>query len=236
MLFSFVTLNAEDSYSLAVEAYRESDMDRALSLLESAVDEMPASDEPWLLKGIILQNKGRLKDAEEAMLYGRSLLGNMQPKLTLNLANLYVTMGEREKAVPLYGELLNGSLEAKARLNRANCYVTQKSYDKAVQDYKAYLQLDPYTDQKEEIEQMIALLQNEVDRQEELARQEAERARLEEEARLAAEREAAEEAARQQALLNDILSSLEDTGTDSEVFGAGSETIETETEESDILD
>jgi DNA-binding protein H-NS len=105
-----------------------------------------------------------------------------------------------------------------------------------VDDYQQYLRLDPQSYQKEQVEEIIALLRQFMDNEEEMARQAAQRARMEEEARLSAEREAAEEAARQQALLDNILNSLDKVGNDSEIISAGDESLIFDEEESDISD
>jgi len=230
------TLWAQNSYDMAVEAYRESDLDRALQMLDKAAVEQSGRDDIYVLRGIIQQKKGQLQQAEQTFQRGRELLGPQYNRLTLNLANLYVVQGRQEEAVDLFSLILEGDLAAPARLNRANLYVEQLNFRQAISDYQTYLRLDPTSPQRANIEQLIALLQKDLDDQAEQERLAAERARMEEEARLAAEREAAAEAARKQALLDEIMAALEETGDNTENISADSENIETDTEESDILD
>lgn len=227
---------AQNSYNLAVEAYREKDLDRAMQMLDKAAMEQSGRDDIYMLRGIIEQKRGQLQQAEQTFQRGRELLGPQYNRLTLNLANLYVVQGRNEEAVDLYSLIMEGSVEASARLNRANLYVQLLNFSQAISDYQTYLQLDPTSPQRANIEQLIALLQNDLNDQAEQERLAAERARMEEEARLAAEREAAAEAARKQALLDEIMAALEETGDNTENISADSETIETDTEESDILD
>lgn len=227
---------AQNSYEKAAEAYRESDLDRTMLLLDQALVEESGRDEIYVLKGIIEQKKGQLQQAEQSMQRGRELLGPNYGRLTLNLANLYQVQGRQEEAVDLYSLILEGTLEAPARLNRANLYVQLLNFNQAINDYKTYLNLEPTSPQRSNIEQLIALLQNDLNDQAEQERLAAERARMEEEARLAAEREAAAEAARKQALLDEIMAALEETGENTENISADSETIETDSEESDIMD
>lgn len=227
---------SQNSYDKAAEAYRESDLDRAMLLLDQALVEESGRDEIYVLKGIVEQKKGQLQQAEQTMQRGRELLGPNYGRLTLNLANLYQVQGRQEEAVDLYSLILDGSLEAPARLNRANLYVQLLNFNQAINDYKSYLSLDPASPQRSNIEQLIAMLQKDLNDQAEQERLAAERARMEEEARLAAEREAAAEAARKQALLDEIMAALEETGDNTENISADSETIETDSEESDIMD
>lgn len=241
LLFSFIfflsgILAAESAYEQAVEAYRNSDFTAAQQKLDLALQEEPDRDRSHLLYGVLLQSRGELGRAEEIMRQGVALSGPNRNELTYNLGNLYLALNRQEKAVEMFDQLMGTALEAKARLNRANSYLKLASYTEAVTDYKMYLDLDPQTEQKENIEKIIALLQGEINLQEQLAQEAAEKAAAEEAARKEAERLAAEEAARQKALLDEILASLDEAGNDSEVISAESESIETDTEESDIME
>lgn len=158
-----------------------------------------------------------------------------------------------------------GALRAPALLNRANLSVNSESYQLAIDLYLEYLMEEPDTSQRPQIEEMISLLQAFLDRaeqerlaeeerlrqeklaEEERLRQEAEDARLAEEAerqRLAEaqrqkeleEQRRLEEEARQKALLEDILSSLSESGDETENLTAESEEVKEVFEESDLDD
>ena len=107
---------------------------------------------------------------------------------------------------------INGALEV-AYLNRANARLELEEFQEARQDYIDYLQLDPATHQRENIEKLIALLGQLIE--------EAERKRL-------------EELERQKALLDEVLDTLKNASEDTRNLSAGSEEIQEEYEEIDI--
>ncbi len=111
---------------------------------------------------------------------------------------------------------------AEAYLNRANNRVQLEKYDSAVGDYRVYLNLKPATEQRENIEKMIALLTDQID---------AEFLRINEER----ERQVAEEA-KQRALLDEVLSSLSKASEGTKNLGIESEGIEDIETETDIVD
>jgi hypothetical protein len=100
-----------------------------------------------------------------------------------------------------------------AYLNRANSRLELEEFQDARQDYIDYLRLDPDSPQRANIEKIIALLGQAIE--------EAERARQ-------------EELARQQALLNEVLDTLNNASEDTRNLSAGSEEIQEEYEEIDI--
>lgn len=233
---SSMILFGNDAFDRGVEAYRLSNFAEAQSALEEALGVDPSNDSIHLLLAMVKQKQGDYNGAEAILLQAKNLVGPHFDDVRYNLANLYLAMGDHQRAVDLYSQQLEGPFASQVRLNRANAYMGLEQYPLAVQDYQQYLNLDPGSSQRSQIEQLIALLQQRLANEEEMRRRAEEQARLEEEARLAAERAAAEEAARQQALLDEILSALDGSGSDTEVFSAGSETIETQSEESDIMD
>ncbi|MDC7222937.1 MAG: tetratricopeptide repeat protein, partial [Spirochaetales bacterium] len=251
MIFS---LYGGSSYDEAVEAYRYSRLDEAVSLLLQAKIEEPARDEIHLLLGTVYQKQNQFAEAESTFKEGMALFGVKRDNLIFNLANLYYSQNRKDEALSLYSDLSLGASEYRsvATLNRANCYLSLGDFTQALEDYNSYLTLEPLSSQRSEIERMIALLSQKMADEEErkrlaaeqAAREEARRleeerlaaqqAALEEAQRQEAERLAAEEAARQQALLDEILASLEGVGGETQVMGAGSEDIVIDDEESDI--
>jgi hypothetical protein len=249
-----LSLYGGSSFDDAVDAYRNSRLEEAESLLLSAMSEEPSRDDVHLLLGAVYQKMGRFDEAEITIKEGMTLFGVNRENLSFNLANLYYETNRKEDALALYSDIAGGFSEYKSRavLNRANCYLSLGDYSKAVTDYTSYLTLEPSTSQRSQIEQMIALLNRKASEEEERLRLAAQQAALEEakqqEAeRLAAQqaaldeanqqeaaRLAAEEAARQQALLDEILASLEGVGEETQVIGAGTEDIVIDEEESDI--
>ena len=259
VIFFFITsslLTAADFYDQGLKDFREGREESAVLNLKKALDADLSNDGACLYLGIIYQRIGNVSLAEEYYARGREIQGMNYQNLTFDLANLYANLKRYEEADALYELLIQtpGEHRITALLNRANLSVNSESYQQAVDLYLEYLLEDPDTPQRPQIEQMISLLQAALDRieqeklaEEERLRQEAEAARLAEEAeqqRLAeeqrqqelAEQQRQEEEARQKALLEDILSSLSESGEQTESFTADSEEVKEVFEESDLDD
>ena len=249
-------LSASDFYNQGLKDFREGREESAVANLKKALETDLSNDGACLYLGIIYQGIGNSSLAEEYFIRGREIQGLNYRNLSFNLANLYANLQRYEEAGALYDQLIvnPGALRTSALLNKANLSVNSESYEQAVDLYLEYLLEDPETSQRPQIEQMISLLQASLDRieqerlaEEERLRQEAEAARLAEEAeqqRLAElqrqkeleEQQRLEEEARQKALLEDILSSLSDSGDETENLTADSEEVKEVFEESDLDD
>jgi len=111
-----------------------------------------------------------------------------------NMGNDMFARKDYAQAEQMYSEAisLNKNL-ADGYLNRANARLQLQSYDGAVDDYTVFLQLQPQDPQRPKIEELIRLLRQMKDAK--LKQQE-------------------EEIARQKALMNDVMSSLNNAGDD----------------------
>ena len=249
-------LMASDFYDQGLKDFREGREETAVANLKKALETDLSNDGACLYLGIIYQGIGNVSLAEEYFVRGREIQGLNYQNLSFNLANLYANQQRFEEADDLYDQIIKtpGDFRASALLNRANLSVNSESYQQAIDLYLEYLLEDPETSQRPQIEQMISLLQEALDRveqdklaEEERLRQEAEAARLAEEAeqqRLAdlerqrelEEQQRLEEEARQKALLADILNSLSESGDETESLTAESEEVKEVFEESDLDD
>jgi tetratricopeptide (TPR) repeat protein len=136
---------------------------------------------------------------------------------------LYFNLGNnlfRQKEYTLAEQMYTNAIETNrtmddAYLNRANARLELSSYGAAREDYIEYLRLAPDKPQREAIEKLIGLLGGLL----------AEQDRLKQ-----------EELARQKALLNEVLSSLQNASEDTRNLSAGSEDIQEQYEEVDIED
>lgn len=204
--------------------------------------------EAYRLLAHALEQEGRLDDAEATLRNGiddTDITDNEAGRLAFDLAAFFQRHERPAEAEEMYTEALrfDGSV-APAYLNRANVRVEAGSYPDAVEDYELYLALRPRSAQRPQVEQMIALLQEEIEAEE--ARRVAEerrRAEEEEERRVAeeerrrreeAEREAA--AARREEMLSSVLESLGNAQEETESFELEGEEIRDYEEEIDILD
>jgi tetratricopeptide (TPR) repeat protein len=155
-----------------------------------------------------------------------------------NLANNLRALDELEEAEKMYtraAQVDDGF--AGAYLNRANLRVRREEYQDAVDDYTVYLNLEPASSQRSQIEQLISILEQKAEEkairqaEEERRRREAEERRRAEE-----ERRRREEEERRKALLDSVLNSLDSASEETENLSGGSEDIQEEEEELDIID
>lgn len=243
----------------AIEALRYNRLDEALPLLELSVSSDPSDAEAVRMLAFVLEQTGRVDEAEVVLRQGIErdwLTGPERSRFAFDLGALYGRQDRDTAAVDMYTAALelDGAM-ASSYLNRANTRVSLGGYDEAVRDYQFYLALRPASEQRPEIERMIALLTQAIEterirREEEEARRvaeqeaqrvaEEERSRREEAARIAEERRIEEELraaeARRQAVLDSVLESLSTATAEAQSFELDSEDIRTYEEDIDILD
>lgn len=235
-------------YDQAIEAFQFNRLDEAVVFFSQAIESESPGARAYRYLGLSYEQLGRVDEAfatYRAALDGTVGVAAERARIALQLGLAYARQGKMELAANAFDEALtlDNSLSA-AYLNRANVSVPAGEYERAVSDYRVYLSLEPDTDQRVQIEQMIALLGEAVEAQR-IAAEEAERQRqLEEEARQAAEEEErlrAEEAARlaeerRQEMLSNVLQSLNSAAQDTLSFEMEGEEITDYDEEIDIVD
>ncbi|TVR57972.1 MAG: hypothetical protein EA426_10990 [Spirochaetaceae bacterium] len=242
-------LDAESFLRRGEELYVNDKPAEAIVMFRNALEEEPANERVYLYLGITYEQLGRYRDAIEILQKGLDVSSRYRDVILFNIANNHLRLGNRDEAERAYTRAVGENRNmADAYLNRANVRVRDNRYDEAVDDYVVYLNLEPHSSQREEVEQMIALLRGAIAEQlerEERERQriaEEERRRREEEERIALEEErrrreeeerriAAEEAQRvaeerRRALLDSVLDSLSTATESTRPISAGSETIE----------
>ena len=188
------------------------------------------------------------RPAEALPLYQAAVGQNPQdPEIYRNLGYVHELLGEREEAIQVYQKgsgvarrdrdlfyvamgrnlhILERYAEAQEQysralevnpvnygvyLNRGNTRVQLGEYQSAIHDYSSYLSLESSPRQETEVRRMIALLRGIIEEEQQLARAEEERLR--------------QDAERQKALLDSVLSSLDDLGEDTQSLTAESEKI-----------
>jgi tetratricopeptide (TPR) repeat protein len=235
----------------------------AAPLLESALTQEPRNEKIYLYLGIAYEQLGNHDRAIAMMRRGLDFAVLHKDLLLFNLGNNYYAKDDAEKAIEMYSEVLevNGAF-TDAYLNRANAQVKIDKLEDALRDYRLYLIMEPESFQKQQIEEMIRLLEGilaeriareeqrrieEEERlraeeeqkrlEEERRRQEEERLRLEEEERRQEEeRLRLEEEARQKALLDEVLKSLQMSAEDASNLSAEKEDIIEHRDDIDIDD
>ncbi len=131
-----------------------------------------------------------------------------------NAGNIYYLSGKFTLAEDMYTQAIkSNSSNTASYLNRANSRLKMMNKNDALSDYRLFLNLEPENYQKDSIAKLISLLEEEITT-EKLQKEE-------EDARKLAEEE------RRKALLEDILNSLDEVGSETKNISADSEEIET---------
>jgi tetratricopeptide (TPR) repeat protein len=189
----------------------------ALPVLAAAVQEDPANIKACLYLAMTYLQLNRADDAIATYLKALPRAGDETSRITYNLANIYYTKGDIETAINYYTQAINAdSANASAYLNRANALVRSGARGDALADYGRYLALEPRSAKREQIERLVAFIN------EELAGAERQRV-LEEQQRLEAEALAKAEAERKQRLLEEVSASLQAAAEETQGLQAGSE-------------
>ena len=163
-------------------------------LLESALSDDPSNEKIYLYLGIVYQQLGDLDKAIEVLKRGLTVSASYKDLMYYNIGNDMFARKDYALAEQMYSQALDANKSlAEAYLNRANARLQLQSYDGAVDDYTVFLQLQPQDPQRPKIEEVVRLL-----RQMKEAKQKAQD----------------EEIARQKALMNDVMSSLNNAGDD----------------------
>jgi tetratricopeptide (TPR) repeat protein len=203
--------------------FLENKMEEAKPVLESAVRLYPTYEKLYLYLGTVYEILGEYEQGvtmlQRGTLYAKEYLDVMY----FNIGNFLFKQEKKMLAEEMYSKALEENIHlSDVYLNRANTRVSLEKYSDALEDYSVYLNLRPTTDQRGNIEKVMEILNRMVE--EELSELRAEEDRMK-----------AEEA-RQQALLNDVLNSLERASEGTKNISAESEGIEQTDEESDIVE
>ncbi|MFO8063128.1 MAG: tetratricopeptide repeat protein [Spirochaetota bacterium] len=210
----------------------------AVPLLEDALEEDPENAQIYLYLGVAYEQLGRDEEAVEILREGVQTASDEREKLFFNLATNLRRAEQYEEAEDTYSEAISAdSMYAPAYLARANLRVELEEYEPAIEDYEIYLEIEPDSEHKSNVEQMISLLRDKLEERERRAAEEEERnKRAQELAEREAERRREEEAAKQRALLDNVLNSLEGASAETENLSGGSEDIEEFEDDLDIVE
>lgn len=159
LLFAAVTAVHADSYADAVELFRTNRPQEAIPLFQDALSKGTASPEIYNYLGLAYYQTGQMQKSFETYQIGLLMPDTDKRVLYYNAGNVAFALGYYDRADELYTYALSkDSHFAAAMLNRANARMKSLQYEWAVDDYRTYLELDPDTGQRENIEKLIALL------------------------------------------------------------------------------
>jgi Tfp pilus assembly protein PilF len=200
--------SAAGSFDEGEKLFRENKPEAAAAALEKAILEPSVDERAWLYLALSYQQLGKLDQASATLRKGLPQAQRFKSLFYYDLGNVFVLQGKNSFAVDMFGQAIGlDDGYSSAYLNRANARVAVKDYAAARDDYKKYLELEPSSSQRANIEALIAKLD----------------AGIEEVAKQAAAEEAkrqAEEAARKD-LLDKMAASLKAAADETTSISAG---------------
>jgi tetratricopeptide (TPR) repeat protein len=201
-----------DSFTEAEDAFRANKMSEAIVLFEKHLQEANPNPLSYNFLALAYYQRNDKKKALDVLLRGTEKPLTDKRLLYYNAGNVAFSMGLYTDAERYFSLAKSADPEfASALINRANTRVKLAKLLLAIEDYQAYLVLEPLSQQRAKIEQMIALLENELENQASAEERRAiEEARIKEEQERLAEKEK-EDALRRQKLMEEIAASLQNT-------------------------
>jgi tetratricopeptide (TPR) repeat protein len=164
--------------------FRENKPAEAAPLLEKAILD-PATDErAWLYLALSYQQLGRLDEASAVLRKGLGQASRFKYLFYYDLGNIFALQGKNSFAADMYGQSIGvDSSYAPAFLNRANARLAVKDYGGAREDYGRYLELEPGSAQKGNIQELLKRLDAGIAETERIAAEAEARRQAEETAR-----------------------------------------------------
>lgn len=198
-------------------------MEEALPVLRTALLQDPMNEKIYLYLGTIYEQMGEFEEAVSVLQRGVQYADRHKDYILFNIANNLFNQGKFILAEDVYSRAVEANPDlVDAYLNRANTRIRTGAHRGAVDDYTLYLNLRPTTPQRENIKKIVSLLTEKVEMEMAEIREEEEKRKAEE--------------ARQQSLLNEVLSSLQNASEDTKNLSVETEGIEEVKEDSDIVD
>lgn len=224
LILSAQTGFAQDLFRRGTDAFLYNQPQQAAQIFEQVVSQQPGNARAYLYLAMSYEQLGRHEQALTVLRRAETVPGIDRAIVQFNIGNNLSQLDQPGAAIEAYAAAISiDPFATSAFLNRANAYVQQESYPEAVADYRTVLSLEPDHRQRAQIERMIALLDDEIERQR-IAAEEARRA-----AELAEQR--------RRALLNNVLDSIRTSTEDTENMSAGNEEIDTfDDDDFDIAD
>lgn len=223
MLFCSGTVFASKAAEEGIKRFMNNNPKEAVPMLMAAIEQEPKRTELFFYLGVAYEQLGEYRQAVETYEKGLQNTGEKKADFLHNIGTNYLRMGELESAEKHFTRALQADGNyAPAYLNRANTRVKLEKYEQAVADYEVYLSLKPDSEQKRNIEQMIALLQ--------------EKQELAEAKRRAEEQRKKEQERKRKELLDQVLGSLEKSEEETKNLSAGTGEVKEYEEDFDIVD
>ena len=221
-IFSFINLYAQEKiFKTAEDLFINNKPNEAIPLFISALQQEPNNEKIYLFLGISYAQTKNYNKSVETFLEGARKAPKDRDVFYYNAGNIYYILGQYVPADEMYSRALKENANNKhVYLNRANTRLNMQMYEEALADYKVFLAFDHQNYQRESILKLINILESKLTFEKEL--------KIEEEQRKLAEER------RRQELLNEVLGSLKNVGSETRNVSAGTEKIGDYAEELDL--
>lgn len=236
ILFFLVIICAyTDAFSEGEQFFKANKPEQAIPYFEQAIFMENVSPDVYNFLGLSYYQVGKYQQSLDTFIKGTNKDGTNKRILYYNAGNTAFAMGNYSLAEQYFSIAFAADNNfSSALLNRANTRMKLDQLQNASEDYTQYLIIEPNSEQRPQIERIIALISGELQlrEQEKIAREQEEIRLKEEQARIAAEMEkqrieqekqAAIEAERRKKLLEDIAASLQ--SADSTNVSAGTDGV-----------
>lgn len=213
----------------------------AIPSLLAALNVSPNNENIYLMLGISYSQINELEKAVEYFKNGGAKALKDKDIFYYNAGNIYYLMEQYTQAENMYSLAVGyNSSKGGIFLNRANTRLNIGKKMEAVADYKAFLQIEPDNYQKDSILSIIALLEQKVGDEEVFQQQQEEvKKQQQQEEMFQKQQEEVRELAEQQRkkeMLQDVLNSLDNIGSETRKVSAGTEEISDYVEELELID
>ena len=148
------------------KAFLENNPEEAILFLEEEINSGTASSKAYNFLGLAYFQLGNFEESIKAFEKGLKVPTTNKKIIAYNQGNTYYKMGKYLEAADAFSLAYSAdSSFTDALLNRANAYLMAQKYQETINDYTKYLYLCPEDEQCPQIEQILALLQQEIVRQ-----------------------------------------------------------------------
>lgn len=166
LFFTALSIAFCDSYSEGEIYFRENRPSKAIPLFEKAIQEKTSNPSVYNLLGLSYYKLGKFQQAVDIFLSGTEQEDTNKSVLYYNAGNAAFAMGSFSIAEQNYtSSIFFDRTFAPSILNRANTRIKMNRLKEAEEDYRTYLNLMPDNPQKENIEKLISILNQELSNQ-----------------------------------------------------------------------
>ena len=218
---SGVNLAAESLFDKGKALFLDNKLQEASAVLKGALEKEPENSRIMLYLGFSYAGQKDYEKSLDMFKKGARTALTDKDQFFYNAGNIYYIIGKFTLAEDMFTQAIrnNGSNTA-SYLNRANSRLKMMNRKDALSDYRLFMNLEPDNYQKDLIRKLISLLEEEITTEKLQKEEEAARKLAEEE--------------RRKALLEDILNSLEEVGSETKNISADSEEIDDSIEELEL--